>query len=175
MLCLLLFVGDFMITIRLIEDGDWDRVWPVIKPVFRSGESYPYPIDICSSDAFEVWVTAAQATYVAVDQNGAVLGTYYLKANQPGLGGHVANCGYIVGEGARGQGIASKMCVHSQAEAVKLGFRAMQYNLVVSTNVGAVQLWERHGFERIGVLRGAFHHLSAGYVDAYVMYKTLVE
>ena len=104
-----------------------------------------------------------------------VLGTYYIKPNQPDLGGHVCNCGYIVSENARGKGIASEMCEHSQHEAVRRGFRSMQYNLVVTTNEGAIRLWKRHGFEVVGTLSEAFRHPQLGYVDAHVMYKKLVE
>ena len=101
------------------------------------------------------------------------LDTYFIKPNQPGLGAHVCNCGYIVSENARGQGVASSMCGHSQEVAVELGFRAMQYNLVVSTNEGAIRLWEKFGFQIIGILPNAFNSKSAGYVDALVMYKQL--
>ena len=115
------------------------------------------------------------ATFVAVDENNAVLGTYYIKPNQPALGAHVCNCGYIVSESVRGRGIASEMCEHSQCEALSQGFRAMQYNLVVSTNEGAVRLWKLHGFEIVGTLPKAFQHLRLGFVDAFVMYKQLGE
>jgi RimJ/RimL family protein N-acetyltransferase len=103
-----------------------------------------------------------------------ILGTYYLKANQHGLGGHICNCGYIVSERARGKGIASIMCEHSQAEAVTHGFRGMQYNLVVSTNEGAIRLWKKHGFHVVGTLPGAFRDPDLGYVDAHIMFKQLV-
>ena len=113
-------------------------------------------------------------TYVAVGQDGAILGTYYIKPNQPGQGNHICNCGYIVAENARGQGIASAMCKHSQKEASAQGFRAMQYNLVVSTNSRAVRLWKKLGFDVIGTIPEAFRHPEHGYVDAYIMYKRLV-
>jgi len=114
------------------------------------------------------------ATFIAEDEDGNVLGTYYIKPNQPALGAHVCNCGYITAESARNRGIASEMCRHSQNEAILRGFRAMQYNLVVSTNKSAVRLWQKHGFEVIGTLPNAFRHPRLGFVDAYVMYKQLV-
>jgi RimJ/RimL family protein N-acetyltransferase len=120
-----------------------------------------------------VWIEMPQATYVAKDPVGAVIGTYYLKPNQPALGSHVCNCGYVVSERARGQGVASLMCEHSQYEARRLGFRAMQFNLVVSTNEGAVRLWKKLGFDIVGTLPGAFRHPRDGYVDAFVMFKEL--
>jgi ribosomal protein S18 acetylase RimI-like enzyme len=94
-------------------------------------------------------------------------------ANQPTLGSHVCNCGYIVDKNSRGQGVASAMCGHSQEEAIKSGFKAMQYNLVVSTNKSAIRLWKKHDFKVVGVLPKAFNHKDLGLVDALVMYKHL--
>lgn len=162
-----------MIDIRRYRDTDWPALWRAIEPVFRAGETYPYPRDIDEGGAKRVWIDSPAVTMVAVDGAGALLGSYYLKPNQPGLGSHVANAGYIVSEAARGRGVASAMCEHSQLEAVEIGYRAMQYNLVVSTNEGAVRLWKRHGFEVVGVLPGAFHHPRLGDVDALVMFKRL--
>lgn len=144
-----------------------------MEPVFRAGETYPYSQDIAKEDAFAIWVSTPTATYVAVDESDDILGTYYIKPNQAALGAHVCNCGYIVAPDARNKGVASEMCRHSQAEALALGFRAMQYNLVVSTNEGAVRLWKSHDFKLVGTLPEAFQHPQLGYVDAYVMYKIL--
>jgi L-amino acid N-acyltransferase YncA len=144
-----------------------------LAPVFRSGETYPFSPEITESEAHDVWVKAPAATYVATNENNEIVGTYYIKPNQPALGAHVCNCGYVVAETARGRGIASQMCQHSQEEATKLGFRAMQYNLVVSTNQAAVHLWQKHGFEIIGTVPEAFRHPTQGLVDAHIMYKKL--
>ena len=162
-----------MIKIRPFEEADWAATWRMIEPVFRAGETYAFSPDITKDEAHRVWIEAPAATFVAIDENGEVVGAYYMKPNQPGLGSHVCNCGYIVAEKARGQGIASEMCEHSQREAVSRGFRAMQYNLVVSTNEGAVRLWKRHGFDIVGTLPKAFRHPRFGFVDAFVMYKQL--
>lgn len=141
--------------------------------MFRAGETYVFSTDITEGEAHKVWVEVPQATYVAVDECGAVLGTYYIKPNQPALGAHVCNCGHIVSEKVRGKGVASAMCAHSQREAVALGFRSMQFNLVVSTNEGAVPLWKENGFRVVGTLPKAFQHARLGYVDALVMFKML--
>lgn len=161
--------------IRKIEDQDWPRVWRIIEPVFRAGETYAFSPDITEEEAYHVWIESPEVTFVAVETGDELVGTYYLKPNQPTLGDHVCNCGYIVAENTRGRGIASRMCDHSQREAVKHGYRAMQYNLVVSTNEDAIHLWKKHGFEIIGRLPKAFRHARFGYVDAYVMYKDLFE
>jgi len=162
-----------MIDIRPYKEQDWTSIWRIIEPVFLAGETYAFSTDISEKEAHQVWIDIPLVTFVAVDENGKILGTYYIKPNQPGLGSHVCNCGYIVAGKARDKGIASSMCEHSQVEAVARGFRAMQYNLVVSTNEGAIRLWKRHGFEVIGRLPKAFRHARLGFVDALVMYKQL--
>ena len=115
------------------------------------------------------WILGA---FVA-EAEGAILGTYYLRRNQAGGGSHVCNCGYMVEESLRGRGTGRSLCRHSQEEAVKLGFRAMQFNLVVSTNEPAVNLWLKEGFTEVGRLPEAFNHRDLGFVDAIVMYKML--
>jgi len=159
--------------IREYQQSDWDQLWRILEPIIRAGETYAYAPDITQEEAHRVWVELPQRTYVTIDSEDTIVGTYYIKPNQPGLGAHVCNCGYIVSEHVRGKGIASAMCKHSQQVAMVLGFRAMQYNLVISTNEGAIHLWKKHGFEVIGVLPKAFYSMSHGFVDAMVMYKQL--
>jgi L-amino acid N-acyltransferase YncA len=160
-----------VIKIRAFEEKDWPETWKIIEPVLRAGETYAFSPDIQERDAHVVWVDIPSATFVALNENHDILGTYYIKPNQPALGAHVCNCGYIVAEQSRGRGLASVMCEHSQRRAVSMGFRAMQYNLVVSTNEGAIRLWKKHGFDIVGVLPQAFQHPKLGFVDACVMYK----
>ncbi len=162
-----------MITIRKFQEQDWAETWEIIRPVFRAGESYAFSPEISADEAYKVWIEAPAVTYVAVDANNDILGTYYIKQNQPTLGAHVCNCGYIVAENARNRGVAALMCDHSQAQAVDMGFLAMQFNLVVATNESAVHLWKKKGFEIIGTLPKSFRHSRFGLVDAHVMYKLL--
>lgn len=161
------------ISIRAVQPADWPQVWNLLEPVFRAGETYPYSPDISEKEAYQRWFEQPTATYIASDGSDNMLGSYYIKPNQPALGAHVCNCGYVVGEKSRGKGVASLMCEHSQEEARLLGFRAMQFNLVVSTNEAAVYLWQKLGFAVVGNLPGAFHHAKLGFVDALVMYKLL--
>lgn len=161
------------LTIRNFQKSDWHQVWPILESIFRKGETYAFSPDITEEEAHKVWVELPKETFVATDQDDTVIGTYYIKANQPGLGSHVCNCGYIVSDKARSMGIASLMCKHSQETAVRFGFQAMQFNLVVSTNTGAIRLWKKLGFSVIGTLPKAFKSKSAGFVDALVMYKLL--
>ena len=162
------------ITIRPFKESDWAEVWRIIGPVFRAGETYAFSPDITEEESRAAWISAPAATFVALDTAGNTVGTYYIKPNQPALGAHVCNCGYIVSEKARGQGIAAMMCEHSLSEAPKLGFRAMQFNLVASTNEHAIRLWKKMGFSLVGTLPGAFRHAEQGFVDAHVMYRELV-
>ncbi|MCX7277678.1 MAG: GNAT family protein [Burkholderiales bacterium] len=161
-------------TIRPFQPADWSSVWTLLQTTFASGDTYAYAPESSEAEIRAIWVDTPLATYVACADDGTVIGTYKLQPNQPGLGAHVCNCGYVVSPQVRGQGIASLMCEHSQAEALRLGFRAMQYNLVVSTNEGAVRLWQKLGFRIVGTLPGAFQHRQHGYVDAYVMFKQLL-
>ena len=160
--------------IRAATPADWPAIWRMIEPVFRRGDTYAVSPSIGEREARALWMDLPQATFVALGDDGHALGTYYIKPNQGGGGAHVCNCGYIVGEAARGQGVASAMCEHSQREAVARGFRAMQFNFVVSANETAVALWQRHGFAIVGTLPDAFLHPTRGYVDAFVMHKRLV-
>jgi RimJ/RimL family protein N-acetyltransferase len=162
------------LQIRKAEASDLAAIWSIFHPVVAAGETYAYDPETTREQAREIWMEAPAVTFVA-EQAGTVVGTYYIKANQPGLGSHVCNCGYMVAESARGRGVASRMCEHSQREALSMGFKAMQFNLVVATNEGAIRLWRRLGFAIVGTLSRAFRHRRHGFVDALVMYKWLRE
>lgn len=162
-----------MISIRRFREADWPEVWRILCATFQAGDTYAFSPDSTEAEIHKVWVDVPSATYVACLSDGKVLGTYFIKPNQPGLGAHVCNCGYVVAPAAQGRGIASEMCRHSQAEAISMGFRAMQFNLVVSTNQRAVRLWRKLGFSVVGTLPRSFRHLHLGYVDAIVMFKEL--
>jgi L-amino acid N-acyltransferase YncA len=158
--------------IRLAEKQDHEAIWHIFHDIVSRGETYAFAPDTTREQALEVWVKKPTATYVA-EVRGKVAGTYYIKPNQPALGAHVCNCGYMVALHHRGGGIATAMCEHSQSQARQLGFKAMQFNLVVSTNSDAVRLWQKLGFHIVGTLPRAFSHRAQGLVDAYVMYKWL--
>jgi len=123
-------------------------------------------------EALAYWFAPDNEVFVAED-SGEIVGTYCMRANQKGGGAHVANCGYITASGAFGRGVARAMCAHSLEHAKSRGFRAMQFNFVVSTNERAVRLWQSFGFEIAGRLPGAFLHPRDGYVDVFVMHRSL--
>lgn len=158
--------------IREATKDDWDSIWPIFHDIVKAGETYAYEPDTTKEQGEKIWLEAPRKTYV-VEENGEVTGTYYIKTNQAGPGSHVCNCGYMVAAAARGRGLARRMCEHSQTEALELGYKGMQFNFVASSNVGAVRLWNKLGFETVGRLPRAFNHPSSGYVDALVMFKWL--
>ena len=140
--------------------------------MIRLGETYTLPCDMSKQQALEYWFAPDKETFVW-KENGAVLGTYFLKANQQGGGAHVANCGYVTTPAAQGRGIARQLCLHSLERARERGFRAMQFNFVVSTNERAIKLWASLGFQTVGRLPLAFEHPALGFVDALVMHRSL--
>ncbi len=160
--------------IRLATEDDFPQMWPFMQTIIEAGESYPYPRDSKMEDIRKLWLEVPEKTFLAEDKH-SILGTYYLKPNQSGQGSHVCNCGYMVAPAAAGRGIATQLCQHSQDMARSLGYKAMQFNLVVSTNTVAVNLWSKLGFATVGRLPGAFAHPQHGYVDALVMHKWLAD
>ena len=159
-------------TIREATRKDFDAIWPIFNDIVLAGDTYAYPPDTSKNEAQKIWLDQPRKTFVLED-NDKILGSYYLKTNQAGPGSHVCNCGYMVASTARGKGLATAMCEHSQVVAKELGYEAMQFNFVASSNEAAVRLWHKLGFQTVGNLPKAFNHPTLGYVDALVMYKWL--
>ncbi|PVA07002.1 GNAT family N-acetyltransferase [Thalassorhabdomicrobium marinisediminis] len=158
--------------IRPATAADWPALWDILRPVFRAGETYAVDRDIDESAARALWCDSPAATFVAEDA-GRILGTYYLKTNHQGGARHVCNCGYVTDATATGRGVARAMCEHSLAEARAMGYRAMQFNLVLASNAAAVGLWQKLGFQIVGTLPQVFDHPRLGLVDGHVMWKAL--
>lgn len=158
--------------IREMTRSDFDTFWPTFEKVINAQETYAFDPNMNQEQAYQLWCELPLKTFVYVS-DGQVLGSYYIKPNAMGPGDHICNCGYMVSEAARGKGIAHKMCEHSQQVAAESGFKAMQFNAVVSTNEVAVKLWQKLGFNIIGTIPSAYRHGRLGYVDSYIMYKPL--
>lgn len=158
--------------IRLATRADAQAIAAIILPTIRDGTTYALDPNMSAAVALEYWMDDEKTTFVA-ELDGEIVGTYYLKPNHAGGGSHVCNCGYMTSPAATGKGIAASMCKHSLDYARTHGYRAMQFNFVVSTNVRAIELWKRMGFEIVGTLPGAFLHSDQGFVDALVMFQTL--
>ena len=160
------------IVIRSATHQDDEAIWWIVEPMLRAGETYTLPREMTRAEALAYWFSPGHEVFVA-EEDSTVVGCYYLRANQRGGGAHVANCGYVTAPHATGRGVARAMCLHSLDTARERGFRAMQFNFVVSTNERAIRLWSSLGFSTVGRLPGAFLHPRLGHVDALVMYRAL--
>jgi GNAT superfamily N-acetyltransferase len=159
-------------NLRPAEKTDQEAVWQIFRAVIAPGDTYVFDPSMSRDEALAYWFGAGTHTYVAeIDQR--IVGTYILKPNQPGLGNHIANAGFMVSPSDRGLGVGRRMGEHCLEEARRLGFRAMQFNFVVSTNEPAIRLWQELGFKIVGILPGAFCHPQHSFVDVYVMYRRL--
>jgi ribosomal protein S18 acetylase RimI-like enzyme len=160
--------------IRPATERDCDAIWNIFREVVAAGDTYALDPNISRKDALAYWFAPGSQAYVAELPPIGIAGTYILRPNQSGGGSHVANAGFMVSASARGRGIGRAMAEHCLIEARRLGFRAMQFNYVISTNTAAIRLWQDLGFKIVGTLAGAFRHPAKGYVDVYVMYRSVL-
>jgi len=168
----LMVEGRAPVQIRPARSADRVGIAAIIMPTIRTGTTYALDRHMSEAEAFAYWIGADKETFVAEEMN-TIVGTFYLKPNQAGGGRHVCNCGYMTLRAAAGRGVARAMCERSIELAKARGYRAMQFNFVVSTNERAVRLWQSFDFEVVGRLPGAFDHPADGEVDALVMYRVL--
>jgi ribosomal protein S18 acetylase RimI-like enzyme len=161
-----------MAEIRKAEPRDKGAIWRIIRSVIAGGDTYVFTPGSSEEMMMAYWFSPEKVNYVAI-LDGAVVGTFWLKPNHPGLGSHVANAAYMVAPEAVGRGVGRRMAEFSIQEAVALGFKAMQFNFVVKSNTIAVNLWKSLGFEIIGEIPDAFDHIENGLTNAYIMYRRL--
>ncbi|HEX8289540.1 MAG TPA: N-acetyltransferase [Pyrinomonadaceae bacterium] len=161
-----------MFEIRRAVEEDKPQVWEIIKKVISTGDTYVYKPDSPKEKMLEYWFAADKKTYVALYEN-AIVGTFYLKDNQPDSGSHIGNAGYMVAPEAKGKRVGKTMAEYSLREAKRLGYKAMQFNFVVKSNEIAVKLWQSLGFQIIGEIPEAFDHAENGLTNAYIMYRKL--
>jgi L-amino acid N-acyltransferase YncA len=161
-----------MMKIRAATEADRDAVWNIFHETIATGDTYAFDPKMSREEALAYWFRADTHTYVA-EEDGGVVGTYILRPNQSGPGSHVANAAFMVARDAEGVGVGRRMAEHCLIEARRMGFRGMQFNFVISTNTRAIHLWNQLGFEIVGTLPGAFRHPEKGYVDVYVMFRSL--
>jgi L-amino acid N-acyltransferase YncA len=158
--------------IRPAEIQDLERVWQLFKAIIDEGVYFAYDHTTTREQIEASWVNLRNLVYVA-EEEGQIVGAYIVKPNQPGHGAHIANAAYMVDVAWRGSGVGRQLGAHSLLIAKDAGYHGMQYNMVVSSNKGAVHLWQSLGFDIIGTVPGGFHHAGEGYVDAYIMFKKL--
>lgn len=159
-------------TIREATLNDTNGIWEIFEQVVKPGDTYAFDPDSSRDDMLKLWFAPTMSVYVA-EENNKILGTYFIKPNQVGLGAHIANCGYMVHAETRGRGLGKQLCEHSLVTARERGYKGMQFNFVVSTNTTAVKLWQNLGFSIIGTIPGGFKHRQLGYVDAYIMFQEI--
>jgi L-amino acid N-acyltransferase YncA len=159
--------------IRAATNADHDAIWNIFHEIIAAGDTYALDQKMSREEAMAYWFRANTHTYVA-EENGVVVGTYILRPNQSGPGSHVANAAFMVARDAEGAGVGRRMAEHCLSEARRMGFRGMQFNFVISTNTRAIHLWNQLGFNIVGTLPGAFRHSEKGFVDVYVMFRSLV-
>ena len=161
-------------TVRPATGADWPRLWPIVEPVVREGETYVYPLDLTSEQARETWMeTPPGRTVLAESPEGTVLGTAKMGPNRPGHGDHVGTASFMVSPAARGLGVGRALGEHVIAWHRDQGYRGIQFNAVVESNTTAVRLWRALGFEIVGTVPEAFRSPAHGFVGLHVMYLPL--
>lgn len=166
---------ELSVEFREADGSDWEAIWPIVNSTLRAGDTYPYSPETTEAEGRVIWFGRNEPTrvvYVA-ESGGEVAATAYLKPNQPGLGDHVANAGWMVNDSFRGRGLGRAFATYVLDEARRLGYRGMQFNAVVATNEGAITLWKSMGFEVVGRVPNAFRHPDEGLVPILVMYRDL--
>lgn len=161
--------------IREATDADWPQIWDIVLATIRTGETYTWNPDSGEDAARGWWMqTPPGRTFVAVDDEGSVLGTAKSGPNQGGGGSHVATGSFMVGADYGGRGVGKALVEHVIVESRAEGFRSMQFNAVVETNVHAVRLWQSVGFEILATVPEGFRHPTEGYVGLHVMWRSLL-
>jgi ribosomal protein S18 acetylase RimI-like enzyme len=161
-----------IMNFRIATHSDSGSLWEIIKPIIREGSTYVFSPDSSQEKMLNYWLGEDKHTYVA-ESDGEIVGTFYLKANQPDRGSHIVNAGFMVSPLAKGRGIGKAMAEFAFSEARHLGFQAMQFNYVVKSNTAAIHLWNKLGFAIVGEIPGAFIHPQLGPTNVYVMYRKL--
>lgn len=160
--------------IREATADDWPAIWPFFHRIVAEGETLTYPGDLTEDQGRRWWLLPApNRTVVALDDAGTVLGTAKMNRNHMGNGSHVASATYMVDPAHSGRGVGRALCTYTVDWARAEGYRAMQFNAVVETNVHAVRLYRSLGFEVIGTLPEGFRHPGLGYVGLHIMHLAL--
>ena len=159
------------LVIRPYATADLEGVRAIFNRVVADGNAFVYDAPLSPAE-MSAYVASFTAAYVA-ERDGRVVGAYLLRPNFPGRGGHVANAAYIVSPDARGGGIGRRLGEHSLATARDMGFAAVQFNAVVSTNTDAVRLWTRLGFAVVGTVPAGFRLPDGRFADLLIMHRAV--
>ena len=159
-------------TVRLYESADEEAVWEIIRQVLAGGEAYVFYPDSSRDKMLSYWLAKDKKVFVVLSGE-TIVGTFTIKPNMPDRASHIANASYMTHPAHEGKGIGLFMANYSLEEAKRLGYTAMQFNIVIKSNERAVRLWKKVGFEIIGEIPDAFNHPRLGMTNAYVMYRKL--
>jgi L-amino acid N-acyltransferase YncA len=157
------------------EEDDYDKIWDIFSNVISTSNTYVFDPKTPKDSLQKNWFADYMDTFVAVDDNDEIIGTYIIKPNQIDLGNHIANCSYMVNSKHQGKGIGKRLCEHSIKFAKDKGYLGIQFNIVVSTNTNAIKLWKKYGFKIIGTTPKGFRHKDIGFIDTYIMFKDLID
>lgn len=167
-------LGTTMIEISPADSADFEEIWALFHTMVKQGDTYVYAPNTSRTEAYTLWMTEPEQTFVALDDDDLV-GTYILKKNQPGLGSHVASAEFIIAPALRHHGVGKLLCQHAIEQARTAGYKAMQFNFIVSSDEKTIRMWQSLGFNIVGTVPQAFHHQSLGYIDAHIMYQWIAE
>jgi GNAT superfamily N-acetyltransferase len=159
------------VLIRPADDADWTEIWPFFAEIVAAGETYAYPEDLTVDSARWLWMEQPPGkTVVAVDGE-IVVGSAKMGPNRPSRGAHIATASFMVDPAHQGRGIGRALGRYAVDWARASGYRGMQFNAVVETNVAAVALWRALGFDILTTVPEAFDHRTQGLVGLHVMYQ----
>jgi ribosomal protein S18 acetylase RimI-like enzyme len=157
--------------LRSAAPSDAPVMLALLQSTSDEGEALPF-LGALDQDIIRSQWLGAPGCMLAC-RNGEVLGMYRYGANMPGRGAHVSTATFVVSRHARGQGIGRALVTHCLDAARAAGYRAMQFNQVVSSNHAALALYRSLGFIEAGCIPEAFRHDRLGYLDAYILYRKL--
>ena len=160
-------------TIRPATDDDWPHIWPIFDATVQAGETYAYPMDVSSDLARDLWMERPPGQTVVLEEDDRILGTAKMGPNRPGHGDHIGTASFMVDPEARGRGVGRALAGYVVRWHRDQGYRGIQFNAVVETNVAAVRLWQDLGFQIVGTVPGAFRSPTHGYVGLHVMFLPL--
>lgn len=159
--------------IRDATIADWPAIWAFMREIVAAGDTFSWDPEISEEQARGIWLAPAPRQTLAAVDGARLLGSAILGPNHAGPGSHVATASFMADPGAAGRGVGRALGEAVVARARAAGYRAIQFNAVVETNVRALHLWRSLGFEVLATIPEAFAHPEHGYVGLCVMYRRL--